>query len=94
MPVDMRLDHAQHGDRGDRGIQRVAAGAQHVERRQRRLRHRGGGHAVRPRAPGCGPEDEDRAWPAPLPRGLGIGNLSNGSLGIGNLGIGNRRAGG
>ena len=36
----MRLDDAQHGDRGDGGVDRIAAGAQHVERGQGRERMR------------------------------------------------------
>ncbi len=43
----LRLDHAQHGGCRHRGVQRIAAGAQHIERGQRGGRHRGGGHAVR-----------------------------------------------
>ena len=41
-----RLDHALHGDGRDRGVDRVAAGAQHVERGQRRRRMRCRRHAA------------------------------------------------
>ena len=37
-PGHRRLDHALHGDRGDGRVHRVAAGAQDVERGQRRQR--------------------------------------------------------
>ncbi len=41
-----RLDHALHRHRRDRRVDRIAAGAQHVEGRQRRRRMRGRGHAM------------------------------------------------
>jgi len=42
----LRLDHTLHGRSGDRGVGRVAARAQHVERRQGGSRVRSGGHPV------------------------------------------------
>jgi hypothetical protein len=40
----LRFHHGEHGGRGNGGIQRVAAGAQHLDGRECRLRHRGRGH--------------------------------------------------
>ena len=41
----LRLDHPQHRHGGDGGVQRIAAGAQHIQRRQGGGGHGGGGHA-------------------------------------------------
>ena len=45
-PGHRRLDHALNGDRRDRGVDGIAAGAQDIERRERRQRVRGRRHAV------------------------------------------------
>ena len=42
-----RIDHALHGDRCDSGIDRVAAGAKHLQRHQRRHRMRRRGRGLR-----------------------------------------------
>jgi hypothetical protein len=46
IPVISGIDHRLHGHRAHGRVDRIAAGAQHVERRQRRLRVGGRHHAA------------------------------------------------